>query len=455
MAVRSLFWFRRDLRLADNPALLDAVSAGEETLLLFIMDEAVAGRAGEFRRAYLADSLQKLDASVGGKLAVISGTPADVLTDVIKRYQVTSVHAAYEFAPYGAAAQAAVTKAGIEVEYTGSLYAVTPGRVRKPDDTNYRVYTPFFKAWKSHGWRPPAAVVDSSHFIQPEPGDRRFPTWSAPAGGLIQEAGEVAALERWRAFKAGGLASYDEARNIPGIPGTSRLSPHLRWGEIHPRTILADLNQTTAHETFRKEIAWREFYADVLHHNPLSAHEYYNPAFAAMRYDHPGEKFDLWCNGKTGYPFVDAAMRQLRNEGWMHNRARMVVASFLVKDLHIEWQHGAAFFMKYLIDNDVASNSHGWQWTAGCGTDASPYYRIFNPIEQGRRFDPEGNFIRSYIPELRHLSATEIHTPWETLDGYQQGYPARIVDHAVERIESLLRLEEIKVAKVLHPHQLA
>ena len=455
MAVRSLFWFRRDLRLADNPALLDAISAGEETLLLFIMDEAVADRAGEFRRAYLADSLQKLDASVGGKLAVISGTPADVLTDVIKRYQVTSVHAAHEFAPYGAAAQSAVTEAGIEVEYTGSLYAVAPGRVRKPDDTNYRVYTPFFKAWKSHGWRAPALMPVAPNFTQPFEEDRQLPIWPPPAGIQLQAAGEAAALERLRAFRECGLSSYDETRNVPGIPGTSRLSPHLRWGEIHPRTILADLNQTTAHETFRKEIAWREFYADVLHHNPLSSHEYYNPTFATMRYDQLGEKFDLWCKGKTGYPFVDAAMRQLRNEGWMHNRARMVVASFLVKDLHIEWQHGAAFFMKYLIDNDVASNSHGWQWTAGCGTDASPYYRIFNPIEQGRRFDPEGNFIRRYIPELRHLPATEIHTPWETLDGHEHGYPARIVDHAVERIESLMRLEEIKVAKALHPHQTA
>ena len=453
MATRSLFWFRRDLRLADNPALLDAISAGDETLLIFIMDEEVAERAGEYRRAYLADSLQKLDTAVGGKLAVVSGTPSEVLTDIIKRYQITSVHAAEEFGPYGVWAQSTVAAAGIKVEYAGSIYAVAPGRVRKPDDSNYRVYTPFFKAWKGHGWRTPAPQLTSTHFIQPEPQDRQLPTWRAPAGVLIQEAGEAAARERWQAFRTGGLASYDVARNIPGIAGTSRLSPHLRWGEIHPRTILADLNQTTAHETFRKEIAWREFYADVLHHNPRSSKEYYNATFAAMRYDQPGEKFDLWCNGKTGFPIVDAAMRQLRQEGWMHNRARMVVASFLVKDLHIEWQHGAVFFMKYLIDNDVASNSHGWQWTAGCGTDASPYYRIFNPIEQGRRFDPEGNFIRRYIPELRHLPSDDIHTPWEVLDGYQHGYAERIVDHATERIESLIRLEEIKVAKEPHPRQ--
>lgn len=453
MVTRSLFWFRRDLRLADNPALLDALAAAEETFLLFIMDQEVADRAGEYRRAYLADSLQKLDASVGGKLAVISGTPPDVLRDVIKRYQITSVHAAQEFGPYGLSAQTAIAEAGIEIEYTGSIYAVAPGRVRKPDGTNYRVYTPFFKAWKGHGWRAPATHLTSSNFIQPQPEDRQLPTWRVPAGAWIQEAGEAAALERWKEFKVGGLGLYDEARNFPGKEGTSRLSPHLRWGEIHPRTILANLNQTLADETFRKEIAWREFYADVLHHNPLSSKEYYNPTFAAMRYDKPGEKFELWCKGQTGYPFVDAAMRQLRQEGWMHNRARMVVASFLVKDLHIEWQHGAAFFMKYLIDNDVASNSHGWQWTAGCGTDASPYYRIFNPIEQGCRFDPEGDYIRRYIPQLRHLTSKDIHTPWDALNGYLHGYVERIVDHAFERLESLRRLEEIRAAKEPHPHQ--
>jgi deoxyribodipyrimidine photo-lyase len=221
----------------------------------------------------------------------------------------------------------------------------------------------------------------------------------------------------------------------------------LRWGEIHPRTLLVTLNQTSAQEVFRKEIAWREFYADILHHNPHTSRDYYNPVFSTMRYDTSGEKFEAWCNGMTGYPIVDAGMRQLRQEGWMHNRVRMVVASFLVKDLHLEWQLGAEFFMKYLIDNDVASNSHGWQWTAGCGTDASPYYRVFNPTEQGKRFDPEGAYIREYVPELRHLQAPDIHEPWLILDGYSYGYPQKIVEHSLERLESLARLEEIKVAK--------
>jgi len=223
------------------------------------------------------------------------------------------------------------------------------------------------------------------------------------------------------------------------------MSAHLKWGEIHPRTLLAGLGESKAHDTFRKEIAWREFYADVLHNYPHTDKDYYAPQFAKMRYDEPGEKFKAWCEGRTGYPFVDAGMRQLLEEGWMHNRVRMVVASFLAKDLHIEWQHGALFFEEHLVDFDVASNAHGWQWTAGCGTDASPYYRVFNPIEQGKRFDENGDYIRKYVPELAHLSADEIHEPWESTDGYKNGYAKKIVEHATERIESLARLEEIKV----------
>jgi deoxyribodipyrimidine photo-lyase len=229
------------------------------------------------------------------------------------------------------------------------------------------------------------------------------------------------------------------------------MSSYLKFGEIHPRTLLHGLGESKAHDTFRKEIAWREFYADVLFNNPNTDTEYYAPRFAEMRYDKPGAQFEAWCAGKTGYPFVDAAMRQLVIEGWMHNRTRMVVASFLVKDLHLEWQLGERFFAAHLVDYDVASNAHGWQWTAGTGTDASPYYRVFNPIEQGRRFDENGDYIRKYLPELAHLSAAEIHEPWLFLDGYSNGYPERIVDHAVERIESLERLQEIKADKPEQP----
>jgi len=451
MSKRAIFWFRRDLRLSDNPALLAALDDADEVIPLFILDDEISESAGPHRRAYLSASLYALNETLDGNLFVISGKPVDVINDLMQRYKVDSVHSAFPFAPYGEARDLELKAAGIELQQLGSGYAVAPGRVRKDDGTNYRVYTPFYRAWLAHGWRAPVAAPKNPNWVSPKKGDQQLPQWETPDGVMNQEAGEKAALTRFKTFLKKAADDYGDARNIPGIEGTSRLSPHLRWGEIHPRTILAALGQSKGHEVYRKEIAWREFYADVLHNNPHTSRDYYDPKYKKMRYEKPGKNFEAWASGKTGYPFVDAAMRQLVKEGWMHNRTRMVVASFLVKDLHIEWQHGANFFMKYLIDNDVASNSHGWQWTAGCGTDASPYYRVFNPIEQGKRFDPEGIYIKKYIPELAHLKGEEVHEPWDSDLGYKNGYPKPIVDHAAERLESLARLEEIKAAKPLKP----
>ena len=443
---RSIMWFRRDLRLSDNPALLAAIESGEEIVLVFILDPKLIKITGEKGLAYLAQSLRSLDESLGNKLIVREGDPVDVLKDLKKKYDATSVHIATEYDAYAVARDARVEAAGIELTRTGSPYAVAPGRVKKPSDaTNYRVYTPFYRGWLLHGWRAAVAAPKSITAVTPDSSDRNFPTWQVPEGTDIPVAGEKAAHDRFKIFKVKGLDTYDETRNFAGIDGTSKMSAHLTWGEIHPRTLLAGLGESKAHDTFRKEIAWREFYADVLHNYPHTDKDYYAPQFANMRYDEPGEKFKAWCEGKTGYPFVDAGMRQLVTEGWMHNRVRMVVASFLAKDLHIEWQHGALFFEEHLVDFDIASNAHGWQWTAGCGTDASPYYRVFNPIEQGKRFDENGDYIRKYVSELAHLGADEIHEPWDHADGYKNGYAKKLVEHSLERLESLARLEEIKV----------
>jgi len=445
---RSIIWFRRDLRISDHPALNAAIAAGDEVVPVYILDPKLSSHTGEKRLAYLSQSLRELDRSLGNSLHVIAGDEVVVLQELMKRYDTDEVHISEEFEPFGLTRDQRVEAAGITLTRTGSPYAVAPGRVRKPSDgTPYRVYTPFYRAWLAHGWRDPAQTPSEIPTVTPRDSYRSFPTWKMPEGVTVMPAGEEAALERWGWFKENGLDQYDERRNYSAIDGTSKLSPHLAYGEIHPRTLLAELNQTQAHDTYRKEIAWREFYSDVLHHNPHTVDHYYAPQFAAMRYDEPGDKFRAWCEGKTGYPFVDAAMRQIVHEGWMHNRTRMVVASFLVKDLHLEWQLGADFFKEHLVDWDVASNSHGWQWTAGTGTDASPYYRVFNPIEQGKRFDLDGDYIRKYVPELAHLSAKDIHEPWNVLDGYLHDYPVQIVNHASERLESLARLDEIKVRK--------
>ena len=449
----SIMWFRRDLRINDHPALLAAIESADQVIPLFILDKKQIGEAGEKLLAYMGQSLRALDESLGNRLHIIEGDQVEVLKELIAQHGVQEVHISAEYERYGAERDARVEAAGIKLVRTGSPYAVTPGRVLKPSDaTPYKVYTPFYRGWRTHGYRTPAVTPKKFNVVQPTDKYRAFPDFPFPAGVQIIEAGEVAALKRFEAFTHNGLDSYDENRNFASIDGTSKMSTYLKFGEIHPRTLLANLGESKAHDTFRKEIAWREFYADVLFNNPMTDVEYYAAKFAEMRYDKPGKQLKAWCEGKTGYPFVDAAMRQLIQEGWMHNRTRMVVASFLVKDLHLEWQIGERFFADHLVDYDVASNAHGWQWTAGCGTDASPYYRIFNPIEQGRRFDENGDYIRKYVPELAHLSASEIHEPWLFLDGYSKGYPERVVDHATERLESLARLQEIKADKPLGPH---
>jgi deoxyribodipyrimidine photo-lyase len=254
---RAIFWFRRDLRLADNPALLACLDEADEVIPLFIMDDAIAKSAGPHRRAYLAASLSALDESLGGNLFVVTGSPVEVIKDVMKRYKADSIHSAFPFAPYGEARDQELKAAGIQLQQLGSGYAVAPGRVRKDDGTNYRVYTPFYRAWLAHGWRAPVAAPKHPQWVTPKKSDQQLPDWQAPEGVAIQEAGEKAALNRFKVFLKKAAEDYGDARNIPGIEGTSRLSPHLRWGEIHPRTILAALGQSKGHEVYRKEIAWR------------------------------------------------------------------------------------------------------------------------------------------------------------------------------------------------------
>jgi deoxyribodipyrimidine photo-lyase len=311
-----------------------------------------------------------------------------------------------------------------------------------------KVFTPFFRAWVSHGWGEPAPTPRSVDWVLPSACHALPAAPEAPAF----PAGEIAARRRWRRFRDGALADYGTDRDRPGIDGTSDLSTALKYGELHPRTLLAELAErgrdcdpraSDGPSVFRKELAWREFHADVLFQRPEAARRYLRPEFAAMRYDSPGPALTAWQQGRTGYPVVDAGMRQLNETGWMHNRVRMVVASFLIKDLHLEWQHGAAYFMHRLRDGDLASNSLNWQWVAGCGADAAPYFRVFNPVAQGERFDLDGDYVRRWVPELRHVAGAAAQKPWEAADGYAHGYPQRIVDHAAERHEALARLTEI------------
>ena len=426
----TVFWFTRDHRVADNPALL---AAGSEIFPVVLSSSLK--NISQIRKDSLEASWVSLNDSVGGSLRIVEDI-AKTAVDL----GVSEVHASKLCDPAGIALQREVdtelAAKGIKLVLGLGNYAVAPGSVRKGDGTPYRVYTPFYRAWLEHGWQKPFAAPQGVTWLSANGAE-------VPATSKVR-AGEAFALETLRKFRLRAIDDYTENRNRADLSGTSHLSHALAHGEIHPRTILNLLGDTGGEITFAKEIAWREFYADVLFHNPHTVEGYYEPRFAKMRYDFDQAKFDAWCQGKTGYPMVDAGMRQLLETGWMHNRVRMIVASFLVKDLHMEWQHGARWFEEHLTDFDVASNSHGWQWTAGCGTDASPYYRVFNPVMQGYKFDPDGKYVRKFIPELSHISGAEVHEPWNLIDGYVGGYPAPIVDHSAERAESLLRLEELK-----------
>jgi deoxyribodipyrimidine photo-lyase len=447
--VHAVMWFRRDLRLADNPALLEA-AAGDGVLPLFVLDPALWGPAGTSRRSYLAASLRSLDAALhhrGGGLSVVRGDPVRRVVRAALDVGASRVHVAADYGPYGSRRDSHVEEAlaahGVGLVRTGSPYAVAPGRVTSGSGRPYQVFTPFSDAWARHGWRRPVEAPTEVAWLSVA-GTTTIPDPAVPDGLELPPAGEAAALERWRAYLDNGLADYTD-RDRPDLDATSRMSVHLKWGEIHPRTMLADLSthRSKAAATFRKELAWREFYADVLFARPESAREYLRSEFARMAYDPPGRRLELWRRGRTGYPLVDAGMRQLRATGWMHNRVRMVVASFLVKDLHLEWQHGARHFMRWLVDGDLASNQHNWQWVAGCGTDPAPYFRVFNPVTQGKKFDPDGTYVRRWVPELRSVDDGYVHEPWRDPAGPPPGYPAPVVDHAAERREALDRLKAV------------
>jgi deoxyribodipyrimidine photo-lyase len=453
MTDTAVVWFRRDLRVADQPTFLAAAEAAPRSLALFVLDPALVKPSGAARLTFLYRALRSLDSALGGKLLVVRGDPAEVVPRVAAEAGAGSVHVAADYGPYGRARDEAVEKAlvddGRELVRTGSPYAVAPGRVRKADGEPFKVFTPFRRAWAEHGWRRPAdtdaSIVD---WIEGPRTGVEVPS-DVDVDAELPDATEAAARERWQAFLDGDVGDYKDARDRPDKPGTSRMSVYLKYGLIHPRTMLADLasKRSESAETFRTEIAWREFYADILHQRPDSARDNYDRSFDALPVDERRDLFERWAEGRTGFPIVDAGMRQLREQAWMHNRVRMIVASFLVKDLHLPWWWGARHFMQLLVDGDLASNQHGWQWTAGSGTDASPYFRVFNPITQGERFDPEGDYVRRFVPELRGVSGKAVHQPWALPGGVPEGYPEPMVDHKAERLEALARYEQVKAAR--------
>jgi len=441
----TVLWLRRDLRLRDLPALIDAAAGGSDVLACFVLDPRLEDLSGPRRLQFLGDSLREVHDVLAGRLLITRGRPQVVIPQICSAVEATAVHVSADFSPFGvrrdAAVTAALAAADVPLIATGSPYLVSPGRVTKDDGSPYKVFTPFFNRWRDVGWRAPAQSDPTTvSWIAPDhvaglPGTVDPPD---PHVALEFPAGETAARQRWAQFRADALAGYAADRDRPDKPGTSRMSAHLKFGTIHPRTLAADLDtRDRGAAAYLRELAFRDFYAAVLHQWPASAWRNFNAAFDSIEVDTGPDAhaaYEAWKQGRTGYPIVDAGMRQLLGSGFMHNRVRMIVASFLVKDLHLPWQWGARWFSEQLVDADVASNQHGWQWCAGTGTDAAPYFRVFNPTAQGEKFDPSGDYVRRWVPEL--ADTPDVH---RLKGGRPPGYPEPIVDHAAERAEALRR----------------
>ncbi|MGC4962620.1 cryptochrome/photolyase family protein [Gordonia sp. DT218] len=425
-------WLRRDLRLSDLPPLIAAHDGGDQILICFVVDPRLEKSSGPRRLSFLFDSLRELDDKLSGRLLVVRGRPEEEIPRVVAAVDAASVHVSDDFSPFGRRRDATVAEAlgDIPLEATGSPYLVSPGRVTKPDGDPYKVFTPYFRAWCRHGWRRPASsAVAVSDLLNPSnirhSGRIRVP--AAPAT-LEIPAGEDAALARWSEFVGDDLEDYETGRDRPDLDVSSRMSAYLKFGNIHPRTMAADLGRSMGAQAYLRELAFRDFYASVLYHWPDSLWHNWNRQFDDIELDTDADahrRFDAWKEGRTGFPIVDAGMRQLAETGFMHNRVRMIAASFLVKDLHLPWWWGARWFLDQLVDGDMASNQHGWQWAAGTGTDAAPYFRVFNPETQRRRFDPDGAYVRRWVPEV------------------DDDHPDPIVDHKAEREEALRRFRQI------------
>ena len=433
-------WFRRDLRLADNPAWSAATAICDRVIAAFVVDPQLWDRCHARRRAVLAGNLRSLDGALaahGGRLWVGRGEPVGTLVELIRQTGARAVFANRDVSPY-AARRDGVASAKLPMRWTDGCFVHAPGSVRSRTGTGYTVFTPYFRAWSE---RPPEPWPGSgSAEVAADPGTG-VPAADAPP----LETGEVAAERRLDAF-AERVDRYAEERDRPDLDITSRLSVDLKWGTISPRRVVETLaGESRGRAAFVRQVAWRDFWAQIMAARPETASEALRPEYRDVQWRHDPEGFAAWQQGRTGYPLVDAGMRQLRAEGWIHNRVRMVVASFLVKDLLVDWRLGERHMRRLLLDGDVAQNVGNWQWTAGTGADAAPYFRIFNPTRQSQRFDPAGDYIRRWVPELADLGGREIHAPWTLgpleLTARATGYPMPIVDHTKARNRTLAAFE--------------
>lgn len=453
-----IHWFRRDLRITDNTGLWHA---SRESLPVVPVYVAASWRGrhswtGPNRQHFLCGSLEALEKNlqtIGGRLIIRNGPILEAFAALLKELHVTAIHCNADPDPFGKATEDALRSIceaeGVRFHVHHDVSLHTPLDVLTQTGGPYKVYTPYSRNWLALEKPLPLGKpksLDTPASISSLP----IPTlsfWDLPSPAeKILPPGERAARERLSAFLEQRAAAYAASRDDAAREGTSRISQDLRMGLISTRsvykaTLQARENANAAGragiDVFIKELAWREFYFAILHHFPHVLEHEFNADWRGLPWDEPGEAMIAWQEGRTGFPLVDAGMRQLRATGFMHNRLRMITAMFLTKDLHIDWRHGESYFMQQLVDGEIASNNGGWQWSAGTGADAAPYFRIQNPWTQSARHDPQGTYIKRWVPELQNVSAAALSSPPPAGRSLAPGYPAPIVDHKLEREETL------------------
>jgi deoxyribodipyrimidine photo-lyase len=461
---RVVHWFRNDLRRRDNTALARGAARGDELVGLFVLDPALLrpSRTGAPRLRFLLDCLEHLGSDLearGVPLLVRRGEPARVVPELLRELDAGLLSFNRDTAPAARRRDEAVRKAvegrGVELVECKDRVVFEADEVRTQAGGAYTVYGPYRRAWYRRLAEHPQPPQRAPQ-LPPAPRLRRDPLPGAAELGFAGDAtaiptgGEQAAQRRLRSFLERAVERYPQDRDRPDLDGTSRLSPYLRFGAISVRDCVAGAREAAAAEPrlargvekWLDELVWREFYAAILESHPRVLSESYRPEYAGMAWNNDPDGFAAWCEGRTGYPIVDAGMRQLLETGWMHNRLRMITASFLTKHLLVDWRRGERWFHQRLVDADPGSNNGGWQWVASTGTDAAPYFRIFNPVRQGERCDPNGDYVRRYVPELAGLARRWVHRPWDAPRPPAR-YPAPIVDHAQRRELALERYRAI------------
>ncbi|MBV9873311.1 MAG: deoxyribodipyrimidine photo-lyase [Verrucomicrobia bacterium] len=454
---RIIHWFRRDLRISDNKSLYAACRDGDEVIPVYILSSWKRHHpwTGTNRQEFLCGCLRSLAKNleqIGGRLILRSGSPVKELIELAKETQADAIYFSENYAPYDRKIEERVQKAalakGIGVQLFKDTVILAPGEVLSQSGQPFRIFTAYARAWHRH--RKPEPSPKVSRIATPHQLDSEvMPTlahWGLKPEAKILPAGEKAARGRLKDFLKSRIYEYARRRNDLCSDVSSRLSQDLRFGTISPREIYASCKKASEEcnaverqgiQSFVNELVWREFYFQILWHFPHVLRQDFRDQFSSVQWDQDPDKLKRWCEGTTGFPIVDAGMRELNATGYMHNRVRMIVAMFLTKDLHLHWRHGEQYFMQKLVDGDIPANNGGWQWSAGTGADAAPYFRIQNPWTQTAEYDPHGGYIKRWVPELRDVKPNRLAKPPE--QKLAPDYPLPMVDHYRERAVTLER----------------